>query len=147
MMSIDLQDPIAAGRTATQAVTRHAADAVDLARSVDLQAPAAAVKQVRKRANRAAKHLEHQVDRTSKRAAKRVRAESKRVAEATGQTRGGHKLLVTVLVIAGAAAVVAVLARRMRQMGAADPAPDPFGTGVRATDPTREFDGAGVTTG
>jgi len=32
-------------------------------------------------------------------------------------------------------------------MGAADPAPDPFGTGVRATDPTREFDGAGVTTG
>ena len=147
MMSIDLQDPIAAGRTATQAVTRHAADAVDLARSVDLQAPAAAVKHVRKRANRAAKRLEHQVDRTSKRAAKRVQAESKRVAQATGQARGGHKLLVTVLVIAGAAAVVAVLARRMRQMGAADPAPDPFGTGVRATDPTREFDGAGVTTG
>ena len=147
MMSIDLQDPIAAGRTATQAVTRHAADAVDLARSVDLQAPAAAVKHVRKRANRAAKRLEHRVDRTSKRAAKRVQAESKRVAQATGQARGGHKLLVTVLVIAGAAAVVAVLARRMRQMGAADPAPDPFGTGVRATDPTREFDGAGVTTG
>jgi len=147
MMSIDLQDPIAAGRTATQAVTRHAADAVDLARSVDLQAPAAAVKQVRKRANRAAKHLEHQVDKTSKRAAKRVRAESKRVAKATGQPRGGHKLLVAVLLIAGGAAVVAVLARRMRQMGSADPAPDPFGTGVRATDPTREFDGAGVTAG
>ncbi len=146
-MSIDLQDPITVGRHATQAVSRHASDAVDLARSVDLQAPAAAVQHVRKRANRAAKHLEHQVDHASKRAAKRVQAESRRVAKAAGQQRSGRKVLVTVLVIAGSAAVVAVLARRMRQMGSAEPAPDPFGTAVRATDPTREFDGAGITTG
>jgi exonuclease VII large subunit len=146
-MSIDLQDPITVGRHATQAVSRHASDAVDLARSVDLQAPAAAVKRVRKRANRAAKHLEHQVDHVSKRAATRVQAESRRVATATGRPRRGRKVLVTVLVIAGGAAVVAVLARRMRHMGSADSAPDPFGTAVRASEPTREFDGAGITTG
>jgi exonuclease VII large subunit len=168
-MSIDLQDPIAAGRSATQTVSRRAADAVDLARSVDLPAPAAVVEQARKRANRAAKHLEHQVDHVSKRAgkranraaqqlerkvdhvskraARRAHAESQRVAKATGNQRGGRKVLVTLLVLVGGAAVVAVLARRMRHVSAEQPAPDPFGTAVRATDPTREFDGTSVTTG
>jgi hypothetical protein len=105
------------------------------------------VHHARKRANRAAKHLERQVDHASKRAATRVQAESRRVAAVAGRPRRGRKLLVAVLVIAGGAAVVAVLARRMRQMGSADPAPDPFGAGVRATEPNREFDGAGITTG
>ena len=146
-MSIDLQDPIAVGRSATEAVSRHASDAVDLARSIDLHAPATAVKHARKRANRAAKHLEHQVDHASKRAAKRVRAESRHVANAAGGRRRGRKLVVALLVVAGVAAVAAVVSRRTRGLDAADTVPDPFGTAVHATDPLHGPDTSSVTTG
>lgn len=146
-MSIDLQDPIAVGRTATEAVSRHASDAVDLARSIDLQAPAAVVKHARKRANRAAKHLEHQVDHVSRRAARRVRAESRHVAKATGGRHRGRKLVIALVVVAGGAAVFAIVSRRNRDAYSADPAPDPFGTAVRATDPLTAADTSTVTTG
>lgn len=142
-MSIDLQDPIAAGRSATQAVQRHASDAIDLARSVDLQAPVDAVHHARRRANRAAKRMERQMDHVSK----RVRAESRHVQKATGRTGRGRKVIVTLLVLAGGAAVIAVLARRMRQVGASDPAPDPFGAALRGAESAREPNGNFVTTG
>jgi len=145
-MSIDLQDPISVGRTATQAVQRHAADAVDLARSVDLPA-AAAVEHARRRARKAAKRLERRVNRTSRHAAKRVRAESRRVTSATGPSRGGRRALVVLFVVAGGAVVVVVLAKRMQQMNGAETVPDPFGTAVRATEPAQELDGHRVTTG
>jgi len=145
-MSIDLQDPISLGRTATQAVQRHAADAVDLARSVDLPAPVDAVEHARRRARKAAKRLERQVDRTSKHAAKRVRAESHRVAKVAAPPRRGRRTLVVLLVVVGSAAIVAVLAKRLQQVNAADTVPDPFGTAVRATEP-QEHDGHRVTTG
>jgi exonuclease VII large subunit len=146
-MSIDLQDPIAITRSATQAVQRHAADAVDLARSIDLPAPADAVDQARKNANRAAKKLEKRVDHASKRASKRVRAESRRVRAATGNPSRGRKVVVVLLLVAGGAAVVAVLARRMRQVEATQTAPDPFGYAANATSSVHEPDGNAVTTG
>jgi exonuclease VII large subunit len=146
-MSIDLHDPIAAGRSATEAVQRRASDAVGLARSVDLQAPADAVHHARTRANRAAKRMERQLDHASKRAAKRVRSESRRVQKVTRRPGGGRKVIIILVVLVGGAAVVAVLARRMRQVGGSDPAPDPFGTAVRATDPAPAPDGTFVTTG
>ena len=61
-------------------------------------------------------------------------------------SRRGRKVIVTLLVLAGAAAVVAVLARRMGQVGASQAGPDTFGAAVRATDPAREPDGNSVTT-
>ena len=147
-MSIDLQDPIAVGRSATEAVSRHASDAVDLARSIDLHAPAAAVKHARKRANRAAKHLEHQVDHASKRAAKRVRAESRHVAKADGRPssrpqarrgppggrrrRGGGR---------------GRQSSQPRRWTRPTRLPDPFGTAVHATDPLHAPDTSSVTTG
>ena len=143
-MSIDLQDPIAITRTATQAVQRHAADAVDLARSVDLPVPADAVEHVRKRANRAAKRLERRVDHASKRAAKRAHAEARRVRAATGASHRGRNVVVTLLLVAGGAAVVAVLARRMRQADAVQTTPDPFGYAAQATTPYQP-DGDAVT--
>ena len=145
-MSIDLQDPISIGRTAGQAVQRHAADALDLARSVDLQAPVDAVEHARRRARKAAKRLERQADHASKRAAKRVHAESRRVAGATAPRRRGRRTLVVLLVVVGGAAVVAALAKRMQQVNAAETVPDPFGTAVRAAEPVHEHAGSSVTT-
>ena len=146
-MSIDLQDPISVGRSATQAVQRHASDAVDLARAVDLPVPAAVVKDARKRANRAAKRLERRVDRASGRATARVSAESRRLARATAPKHRGRRVALTLVFLVGGAAVVAVLARRMRQMSAVDPAPDPFGAAVQAADAARDHDPVHVTTG
>jgi hypothetical protein len=104
------------------------------------------VAHARRRARKAAKRLERQVDRTSKHAAKRVRAESHRVAKAAAPRSRGRRALVVVLVVAGSAAIVAVLAKRLQQMNAAETVPDPFGTAVRATEP-HEHDGHRVTTG
>jgi hypothetical protein len=145
-MSIDLQDPISLVGNATQAVQRHAADAVDTVRSVDLPAPVEAVEHARRRARKAAKRLERRVNTTSKHAAKRVRAESRRVTDVTAPRRRGRRTLVVVLVVAGSAAVVALLAKRLQQVNAAETVPDPFGTAVRATEP-QEHDGHRVTTG
>jgi hypothetical protein len=61
-----------------------------------------------------------------------------------GRTR---KALVVVLVVAGGAAVIAVLAKRLRQVEAAETVPDPFGTGVRVAEPAHQYDGNSVTTG
>jgi hypothetical protein len=50
------------------------------------------------------------------------------------------------LVVAGSAAVVAVLAKRLQQVNAAETVPDPFGNAVRATE-HQEHDGHRVPTG
>jgi hypothetical protein len=76
-----------------------------------------------------------------------VSAESRRLAKATAPKRGGRKVVLALVLLAGGAAVVAVLARRMRQVSAVEPAPDPFASAVRATEPTRDFDPGHVTTG
>ena len=139
-MSIDLQDPIAMTRTATQAVQRHAADAVDKARTVDLPVPADVVEHARKRANRAARRVEKRVEHASKRAAKQARKGSRRVRAATGGSpHRGRTVVLTLLVIGGGAAVAFVVAKRMRRTDeTASPAPDPFGSAVLATDPTAD---------
>ncbi len=141
-MSIDLQDPIALTRNATQAVQRHAADAVDLLHNVDLPDPTDVVEHARKRANRAARRLEKRVDRASKRAAKQARAGSRHVRAAAGTSHRGRKVLVVLLVVGGGAAVAVVLANRMRRTEAESTAPDPFGTAVRAADGAAPVDGA-----
>jgi len=138
-MSIDLQDPIAITRTATQAVQRHAADAVDKARAVDLPVPTDVVGNARKRATRAARRLEKRVDHASKRAAKQARKGSRRVRAATGNSHRGRTVVLTLIVIGGGAAVAYVLANRMRRTDeTASPAPDPFGSAVLATDPAAD---------
>lgn len=127
-MSIDLQDPIAAGRTVAHAVSRHAAD---VARSVDLPDPVEAVTHARRRANRAARRLERRVDHASKRAAARVRTEAEHVG---GRPHRWRRVVVVVGVVAlGAAAAAVVASRRARRLDA-DVAPDPFGTAVRAAE-------------
>jgi hypothetical protein len=146
-MSLDLHDPIAAGRSATQAVQRHAAEAVDRARDVDLPDPAQAVAHAGRKARRAAKQLRREMPRATKRSAKRAWKQSRRMAKAEAGRRRGRKALVAVLVVAGGAAVVAVLAKRLQQVEAAETVPDPFGTGVRMAEPGHAHDGHSVTTG
>jgi hypothetical protein len=146
-MSMTRKVPIIVGLTAAHAVQRHASDAVDRARSVELPVPVDAAKHARRRARRAAQELEHRVDRASRRAAKRVRQESRRVARRAAPRRRGRRTVVVLLVVAGGAAVVAVLAKRMQQVKDAETIPDPFGTAVRAAEPEHLHDRSSVTTG
>jgi hypothetical protein len=145
-MSIDLQAPISVGRSAVEAVQRHAADAVDVARSGDLPAPFDAVAHAGSRARRAARRLERRADHASKRAAARVQQESRRVARATAPDRRRRKVLVMLVVVVGGAALVAVFARRMRQMADAETMPDPSGNAMRASESAREYHASSVTT-
>ena len=146
-MSIDLHTPISAGRSAAEAVHRHAADAVEAARSVDVQAPVDAAAHASRRARRAARRVERHVDHASKRAVQRVHEESARVARATTPSRRGRRALLLVALVGGAV-VVAVLAKRMQQVRTAETVPDPFGTAVRAAEVAApEPDTNSVTTG
>jgi hypothetical protein len=146
-MNLDLHDPIAAGRSATQAVQRHAVDAIDRARDVELPDPGRAVAHARRRARRAAKQLQREVPRATRRSAKRAWKQSRRMAEVDAGRGRGRKALIALLVVAGGAAVVAVLAKRLQQGEAAETVPDPFGTGVRMAEPAHQHDGSSVTTG
>lgn len=121
-MSLDLQEPISTVRSAAHTAVEKA---VDLAPSVDLP----------RTARRAAKRAERTSHTAARRAKRQVEGQVKDLRTATRHRRSGRGTVLTVVALAAGLGVAVWLVRR-RAATAAVPevAPDPFGTGVAATE-------------
>lgn len=121
-MNLDLQEPIATVRSAAHTAVEKAAD---LAPSVDLS----------RTAKRAAKRAEHASHRAARQAKRQVKGQVRDLQQATHRRRPAGRVALAVTALAAGLGVALWLVRRKAAASAVpEVAPDPFGTGVAATD-------------
>lgn len=121
-MNLDLQEPISTVRAAAHTAVEKAAD---LTPSVD----------VSRTATRAAKRAEHASHAAARKAKRQVKGQVHDLQQAAARRRrpvGRVALAVTALAVGAGIALWVV--RRRAATGIPEVAPDPFGTGVAATD-------------
>ncbi len=127
-MNLDLQEPIATVRSVAHTAAEKA---TDLAPSVDLDRTAKVAKRA---ARRAAKRAEHASRTAARRTERQVKGQVQDLRDATRRRGSTGGTVLAIVALAAGLGVALWLIRRRSAAGVPEVAPDPFGTGVAATE-------------